>query len=70
MPFLTDDQLHRLLDQIPALSGQPRQLEELSGGLTNRNVKISTPTATYVARCCDNSSNLLGISSPAVLTWY
>lgn len=61
MPFISDPELDALLDQLPALAGQPRQLEELSGGLTNRNIKISTPAATYVARCSVNSTNLLGI---------
>lgn len=61
MTFLTDYQLDALLDQIPAVAGQPRQLQELSGGLTNRNVKITTPTAIYVARCTDTSNVLLGI---------
>jgi thiamine kinase-like enzyme len=41
--------------------GRPRQLQELSGGLTNRYVKITTPDAVYVARCIDTSSNMLGI---------
>jgi thiamine kinase-like enzyme len=58
---LSDAQLNEHFDQIPALSVGPRQLEELSGGLTNRNVKITTPDGIYVARCCDISSNLLGI---------
>jgi thiamine kinase-like enzyme len=58
---LTDAELNDLLDQLPALAGQPRRLEELPGGLTNRNVKITTPTRVYVARCCGPSSNLLGI---------
>jgi thiamine kinase-like enzyme len=61
MPFLSDPELDALLGQLPALAGQPRQLEELSGGLTNRNIKITTPTATYVARCSVNSTDLLGI---------
>ncbi|WP_167105745.1 choline/ethanolamine kinase family protein [Mycobacterium sp. DL592] len=61
MPFLSDSELDALLEQLPALTGQPRQLEELSGGLTNRNVKITTPTGAYVARCSVNSKNLLGI---------
>lgn len=61
MPFLSDPELDALLDQMPVLAGRPRQLEELSGGLTNRNIKISTPDATYVARCSVNSTNLLGI---------
>ncbi len=58
---LTDDQLDELLEEISVLAGRPRQLEELSGGLTNRNVKITTPDGVYVARCCDMSSNFLGI---------
>ena len=61
MPFLSDSELDALLEQLPALAGQPRQLEELSGGLTNRNVKITTPTGAYVARCSVNAKNLLGI---------
>ena len=60
MPFLPDSELDALLDQLPAVAGQPRRLEELSGGLTNRNVKITTPSGTYVARCSVNTG-LLGI---------
>jgi thiamine kinase-like enzyme len=58
---LTDDQLDELFDDFPVLTGRPRQLEELSGGLTNRNVKITTPDGVYVARCTDTSANLLEI---------
>ena len=58
---LTDSELDAVLDQLPTLAGQPRQLEDLSGGLTNRNVKITTPTGVYVARCCDTSTSVLGI---------
>lgn len=61
MPFLPDSELDALLEQLPALAGQPRELTELSGGLTNRNVKITTPNGIYVARCSANSQNLLGI---------
>ena len=57
MPFpSTDAQLDAALEQIPALAGRPRQLEELSGGLTNRNVKVVTPDAIYVARCTDTAT--------------
>ena len=48
---LHDEKLDELLDQIPALAGRPRTLEELSGGLTNRNVKVTTPDGSFVARC-------------------
>jgi thiamine kinase-like enzyme len=66
MPFpSTDAQLDAALEQLPALAGRPRKLEELSGGLTNRNVKVSTPDAIYVARCTDNSTNFLAIDRDA-----
>jgi thiamine kinase-like enzyme len=66
MPFpLTDAQLDALLEDIPAVAGQPRQLEELSGGLTNRNVKVTTPVGVYVARCTDTSCNFLDIDRDA-----
>lgn len=58
---LTDSQLHELFDQFPALAGRPRELQELSGGLTNRNIKITTPDGIYVARCTDTGRNLLDI---------
>ncbi|MGY4710366.1 phosphotransferase [Mycolicibacterium sp. CBM1] len=61
MVFLSDADLDALLEQLPAVAGQPRRLEELSGGLTNRNVKITTATGVYVARCSVNTKNLLGI---------
>ena len=61
MPPLTDAQLNELFEEIPVLAGRPRELFELSGGLTNRNVKVTTPDAVYVARCCDMGSNFLGI---------
>jgi thiamine kinase-like enzyme len=59
--LLTDEQLNEVFEEIPVLAGRPRQLEELSGGLTNRNVKITTPDGVYVARCTDTSSNMLDI---------
>src|SRR5262245_29852239 len=60
-PLLTDEQLDDLFEEFPVLAGQPRQLEELSGGLTNRNVKVTTPGGAYVARCTDTTTNMLGI---------
>ena len=48
---LSDTELDALLEGFPALAGRPRVLEDLSGGLTNRNVKVTTPTGVYVARC-------------------
>jgi thiamine kinase-like enzyme len=57
----TDAQLNDLFEEIPVLAGKPRQLQELSGGLTNRNVKITTPDGIYVARCTDTATGMLGI---------
>jgi len=62
---LDHPQLHDLFDQIPALSGQPRELEELSGGLTNRNVKVTTPDGVFVARCTDSNADVLDIDRDA-----
>jgi thiamine kinase-like enzyme len=61
MSRLSNEQFDGLFDQMALLSGRPRKLEELSGGLTNRNVKITTPDGVYVARCVDTGRNLLGI---------
>jgi len=36
-------------------------LEELSGGLTNRNFKVETPSGKYVARISSNESSFLAI---------
>ena len=32
--------LDALMDQVPVLAGHPRTIEELPGGLTNRNLKV------------------------------
>jgi thiamine kinase-like enzyme len=58
---LNDTELNGLLDQLPALAGRERRIEDLAGGLTNRNVKITTSNGVYVARCSGSSSNLLAI---------
>lgn len=58
---LTDELLREMLDQIAALAGRPRRLDERAGGLTNRTIKITTPDAVYVALSTDASSGMLGI---------
>jgi thiamine kinase-like enzyme len=58
---LNDAQLNALLDQLPAVAGRTRRIEDLPGGLTNRNVKITTSDGVYVARCSGSSSDLLAI---------
>ncbi len=49
-----------IFDLVPRLK-QRNLVTELSGGLTNRNLKISTPTGDYVARISSNKSALLSI---------
>ena len=44
-----------------ALLAQRTSIKELSGGLTNRNFLIETPTDKYVARVSSNSSDFLAI---------
>src|SRR5215203_4286129 len=53
------------LDQIPSLAGTPRRVEELPGGLTNLNLKVTTPDGTFVARCNRSDTTLLGIDREA-----
>ncbi len=57
--------LDALLDQVPALAGKPRTVEDLSGGLTNRNLKVTTPDGVYVARLNLSDSALLDIDREA-----
>lgn len=53
-----------LLDKVPLLAGRDG-LSELSGGITNRNVKVSTPDRDYVVRISSNGSDLLSIDRDA-----
>ncbi|HET6626697.1 MAG TPA: phosphotransferase [Nocardioidaceae bacterium] len=57
--------LVRRLDEVPALAGAPRTVEELSGGLTNINLKVTTPAGVFVARCFRGDAGLLGIDRDA-----
>ncbi|MEO8363037.1 MAG: choline kinase family protein [Ilumatobacteraceae bacterium] len=49
-----------LLDQVPLLRDRTA-VHELSGGLTNRNLAIDTPSGKYVARVSSNTSSMLTI---------
>ena len=49
-----------LLDRVELLRDRTN-LSELSGGLTNRNLKVETPHGIYVARISSNESDLLAI---------
>lgn len=56
-----------LLDRVPLLSNR-HELAELSGGITNRNLKVSTPEKDYVVRISSNESNLLSIDRNSEFT--
>ena len=54
-------ELDALLDQTEHLAARPRTVEELPGGLTNRNYKVTTPDGAFVARISIDGSELLAI---------
>ncbi|MFN8157414.1 MAG: phosphotransferase [Candidatus Nanopelagicales bacterium] len=56
---LGSDLLARL-DAVPALA-ERTAVSDLSGGLTNRNVRVTTPDGVYVARLSSPESALLAI---------
>jgi thiamine kinase-like enzyme len=56
-----DAQVAALLDRIPVLAGLPRTVVELSGGLTNQNLRVTTPAGDYVVRRFLGDADLLGI---------
>jgi thiamine kinase-like enzyme len=57
--------LEALLDQVAVLAGSPRTIEELSGGLTNQNFKVTTPEGRFVVRVSRSQNDLLGIDRDA-----
>jgi hypothetical protein len=61
---MIDDELLARLDHVDALADRI-SVEELSGGLTNRNLKVTTPGGIYVARLSSEQSSLLAIDREA-----
>ena len=53
--------MERLLDTIPPTARHPRTVEELSGGLTNRNLKVTNADGTSIVRLRIEAHDLLGI---------
>lgn len=49
---------------IPILAGATEVIE-LSGGLTNRNLRVVCPNGVYVVRCSSSDAGLLGIDRDA-----
>jgi thiamine kinase-like enzyme len=50
-----------IIARVPSLAGEPREVAELPGGLTNRNFKVVTPAGAFVARIWSGGGDLLGI---------
>ncbi len=53
------------LDKVECLKGRERTVEELAGGLTNVNLKVTTSDATVVVRISQPGSELLSIDRQA-----
>jgi thiamine kinase-like enzyme len=49
---------------VPVLAG-PRSVADLPGGLTNRNLRVTTGTGDYVVRLSSSDAGLLGIDRDA-----
>jgi thiamine kinase-like enzyme len=60
-----DPAIAALLDTIPVTAAHPRTVVDLPGGLTNRNLKVTTPAATVVVRIPGPGSELLEIDRDA-----
>lgn len=58
--YAVDASLLERIDAVPALAGRT-DVSDLSGGLTNRNLKVTTPEGVYVARLSSPESALLAI---------
>ena len=54
-------EVERLLDAIPPTARHPRTVEELPGGLTNRNLKVTNADGTSIVRLRIEAHDLLGI---------
>jgi thiamine kinase-like enzyme len=54
-------ELDALFDRTASLATRPRTVEELPGGLTNRNYKVTTPDGAFVARISAAGTDLLAI---------
>src|SRR4249919_4250599 len=65
VPLTDDPEISALLDAIPITAEHPRTVVDLPGGLTNRNLKVTTPSATVVVRIPGPGSELLEIDRDA-----
>lgn len=56
-----DAEIASLLERVPGWSGRARVIEELGGGLTNRNLLVEVGDARFVLRLPGNETELLSI---------
>ena len=56
-----DPEVEATLELVPELAGKDRKVTELEGGLTNRNLKVTTAERAYVARIWSDDGALLSI---------
>ncbi|MCW2793377.1 MAG: Choline/ethanolamine kinase [Nocardioides sp.] len=63
--IVNDPELVALLDRVPVLKGLSRTVAELPGGLTNQNLRVTTPAGDYVVRRFRGDAELLGIDRDA-----
>jgi thiamine kinase-like enzyme len=59
-----DPDVASILRRVPVLDGATAVVE-LSGGLTNRNLKVTTPSGVYVLRISSNETSLLAVDREA-----
>jgi thiamine kinase-like enzyme len=59
------ERLRRVVDELDLLGGEPRTVEQLEGGLTNVNFKVTTPGCTAVVRLSSSDGDLLAIDRDA-----
>src|SRR5687767_5055446 len=57
--------LEEVLDGVPVLARPERAVEELPGGLTNANMKVTTDGGRYVVRRWSDDTGLLAIDRDA-----
>jgi thiamine kinase-like enzyme len=58
---VADDELDRVCEQVPELATADRRVVPITGGMTNRNYRVTTMGADYVVRLSASESGELGI---------
>ena len=60
-----DHELERVLAAVPGWAGEPVTAEPISGGITNRNYKVTVAGESYVVRLAGKDTELLGVDRDA-----